>query len=59
MLTELYLQQVTNVLSVDILAKFQRPFMKPKIFTARRLRLTTKSSLDLLYALVFHYVSCE
>ena len=53
-----YLQRVTNVLSVDILAKFQRPFMKPYIFTARRLRITTKSSLDLLYALVLHYVSC-
>ena len=59
MLTEFYLQQVTNVLSVDILAKFQRTFMKPYIFTAKRLRLITKSSLDLLYALGFHYVSCE
>ena len=59
MLTELYLQQVTNVLSVDILAKFQRPFMKPYIFTARRIRITTKSSLVLLYALVFNYVSFE
>ena len=38
MLTGFYLQQVTNVLSVDISAKFQRPFMKPNIFTARRLR---------------------
>ena len=59
MLTKFYLQQVTNVLSVDILAKFQRPFLKPNIFTARRLRITTKCSLDLLYALVFQYVSCE
>ena len=54
----LALTQVTNVLSVDILAKFQGPFMKPFNFTARHLRITTKSSLDLLYALVFHYVSC-
>ena len=53
MLTGFYLQRVTNVLSVGILAKFQRPFMKPYIFTARRLRITTKSSLDLLNALVF------
>ena len=59
MLTEFYLQQVANVLSVDILAKFQGPFMKPYIFTARRLRITTKNSLDLLYAQVFHHVSCE
>ena len=36
MLTEFYLQQVTNVLSIDILAKFQRIFMKPYIFTARQ-----------------------
>ena len=56
MLTEFYLQQVTNVLSVDMLAKFQRPFMKPYIFKARLHRLTTKISLDLLYALVFYYV---
>ena len=56
MLTEFYLQQVTNVMPVDVLAKFQRPFMKPYIFTARRLRITTKSSLGLLYALVFHYL---
>ena len=59
MLTKFYLKQVTNVLSVDILAKFQRPFMKPYNFTARQHRITTKSSLDLLCALVFHYVSCE
>ena len=59
MLTGFYLQQVTNVLSVDILAKFHRPYMKPCIFTARRLRITIKSSLDLLYALVFHYVLYE
>ena len=67
MLTKFYLKQVTNVLSVDILAKFHRPFMKPYNFptmkpynfTARQHRITTKSSLDLLYALVFHYVSCE
>ena len=59
MLTEFYLQQVTNVLSVDILAKFLRPFMKPYIFTARRLRIRTKIPLDLLYALVFQYVLCE
>ena len=58
MLTEFYLQQLINVLSVDILAKFQRPFMKPCIFPARQHRITTKSSLDLLYALVFHFVSC-
>ena len=33
MLTKFYLKQVlTNVLSVDILVKFQRPFMKPYIF---------------------------
>ena len=54
-----YLKQVSNVLSVDVLAKFQRPFMKPYNSTARQLIITTKSSLDLLYALVFHYVSCE
>ena len=53
------LKQVTNVLSVDILAKFQRPIMKPYNFTTRRPRITTKSSLDLLDGLVFHYVSCE
>ena len=43
MLTEFYLQQVTNVLSVDILAKFQKPFMKPYILTARRLRRQPKA----------------
>ena len=59
MLTKFYLKQIANVLSVDILAKFQRPFMKPYNFTTRRHRITTKSILDLLYALDFHYVSCE
>ena len=54
MLTEFYLQQVTNVLSVDILTKFQRPFIKPYIFTVRRQKLS-----GFVYALVFHYVSCE
>ena len=53
------LKQVTNVLSVDILAKFQRPFMKPYNFTTRLHRVTTKSFLDLLDDLAFHYVSCE
>ena len=53
------LKQVTNVLSVDILAKFQRPFIKPYHFTTRRHRITTKSSLDLLNDLAFYYVSCE
>ena len=58
-LTKLYLKQVTNVLSVDILANFQRPFIKLYNFTTRRHRITTKSSLDLLDGLDFHYVSCE
>ena len=53
MLTKFYLKQITNVLSVDSLAKFQRPFMKQYNFTTKRHRITTKSSLDLLYALVF------
>ena len=59
MLTKFYLKQITNVQSVDILAKFQRPFMKPYNFTNRRYRITTKSSLDLLFALVLHYLSCK
>ena len=59
MLTKFNLKQVTNVLSVDILAKFQRPFMKPYNFTTRRHRITTKITLDLLDGLVCHYVSCE
>ena len=29
MLTKFYLKQATNVLSIDILAKFQRLFIKP------------------------------
>ena len=57
MLTKFYLKQIANVQSVDILAKFQRPFMKPTYFTNRRYRITTKSSLDLLFALVLHYLS--
>ena len=59
MLTKFYLKQVTHVLSVDILAEFQRPFMKPYNFTTRRHRITTKSSLDLSYALKFHSETCE
>ena len=59
MLAKLYLKRVTNVLSIDILANFQRPFMKLYNFTTRRLRITTKSSMDLLDGLNFHYVSCE
>ena len=35
-----------NVLSVDILAKFQRPFMKPYNFITILHRIKTKSSLD-------------
>ena len=50
---------VNDVLSVDILAKFQRPLMKPFNFTSRQHRIKNKSSLDLLYALIVHYVSCE
>ena len=49
---------VDDVLSVDISA-FQRPFMKPYNDTTRRHRIKTKISLDLLYALVIHYVSYE
>ena len=47
------------VLSVDISAKFQRLFMNPYNFTTIRHRIKTKSSLDLVYALVTHYTSCE
>ena len=57
MLTKVYLKQVTNVLSVDILANFQRTFIKPYNFTTRRHRITTKSSLGLLDGPVCHYVS--
>ena len=59
MLAKFYLKQVTNVMSVDILAKFQRQFMKHYTFTTRRHRIKNKNSLDLLYALMFHYVSCK
>ena len=47
------LKQVTNVLSVDVLANFQRPFMKPYNFTARQIRLTTKSSHDLVFIMYY------
>ena len=46
-------------LSIDILVKFQRALMKPYNFTTRRHRLETETTLDSLYALIFHYVSCE
>ena len=53
------LKQVANVLSVDILVKFQIPLMKPYSFKNRRHRITIKSTLDLLDGPTFHYVSCE
>ena len=59
MLTKVYLKRVTSVLSGDILAKFQRPFMKPFNLTTRRQSINTETSLDLLYALVFYYASSE
>ena len=53
MLKKFYMKLVTNVLSVDMLAKFQKPFMKPYYFTTRGHRIATKSSLDLLDYLGF------
>ena len=55
--TRIYLM-IYDVLSVDILAKFQRPFLKLYNFTTRRQRIKTESFLDLSFALVFHYVAC-
>ena len=59
MLAKFYFKHVTNVLSVDIWTKFQRPLMKPYNFTARRHRIKTKHSLGLLFALNFHYAPYE
>ena len=42
-LTKLYLKQVTNVLSVDILANFQRPFMKSVTLQPDEIELLPKA----------------
>ena len=56
MLTKFYLKQVTNVLSVAILAKFQRPFMKPYNFTTghHRIRLSKGAKIRNRYNQVPH-----
>ena len=47
MLTKLYLKLTAFVLSVDILAKFQRPIfiVKPYNFTTRRNRIKVRAAL--------------